>query len=356
MSTYVEDLLREGMERFTADLRAPAGLTRQIARRRRRRRALRSMTGGVAVLAAGAAALAVLVLPRVNSADRTAVDTAYVVKNVSSALSAAAPGTIAQMTITTSGGPNGPNGPTTAQEWSNGEQWRSFLYSSTGHPVYDEGYRSTTGYTLVSYLTKTWTRQTGLGRPYALPASALSGKPACAPAVGDFPVLFRVGLPGTSTSASTLPTTVAAALRTAVSCGSLAVAGRQTVDGTEAIKLTSRPGSPITETIWVSPSTYLPVRVTVRSALGNSAIQQTADFTWLQPTAQNLAKLTVPIPAGFREVPLLQAIAPNLKQIPVGALPKPATYAPLPLSGAAASFRPTLQCFATKLPRLMGIC
>ena len=35
MSTDVEDLLREGMERFTADLRAPAGLTCQIARRRR---------------------------------------------------------------------------------------------------------------------------------------------------------------------------------------------------------------------------------------------------------------------------------------------------------------------------------
>ena len=37
MNTDVEDLLREGMERFTADLRAPAGLTRLIAQRRGRR-------------------------------------------------------------------------------------------------------------------------------------------------------------------------------------------------------------------------------------------------------------------------------------------------------------------------------
>jgi len=353
MSTDVEDLLREGMERFTADLRAPAGLTCQIARRRRRRRlALRSVTGGVAVLAAGAAALAVIVLPRVNGTGQPAVDAAYIVKNVSNALNATAPGTIAQMTVTTSGGPTGT---TTAEEWSNGEQWRSVLYSSPGHPVYDEGYSTTTGYTLVSYLTKTWARQPGLGRPFALPASVLPGKPACAPAIGAFPVLFRLGLPGTSSSASSLPTTVATALRTAVSCGSLTVAGRQTVDGTETIKLTSRPGSLISETIWVSPSSYLPVRVVTRSAAGLPPVQQTADFTWLQPTAQNLAKLTVPIPAGFREVPLLQAIAPNLKQIPVGTLPKPLPH-PLLLPSALGIPRPALQCSAAKLPRLAGIC
>ncbi len=32
------------------------------------------------------------------------------------------------------------------------------------------------------------------------------------------------------------------------------------------------------------------------------------------PTAQNLAKLTVPIPAGFRHVSLVQAVTPSLKQ------------------------------------------
>ena len=130
------------MERFTADLRAPAGLTDRIARRRRRRLVLRSMTGGVAVRAAGTAALLVIVLPGVNGPDRTAVETAYVIKNVSNALSAAAPGTIAQMAITTSGGPNGTS---TAEEWSNGVQWRSVTYSSSGHPVYDEGYSTKSG-------------------------------------------------------------------------------------------------------------------------------------------------------------------------------------------------------------------
>jgi hypothetical protein len=343
MSTDVEDLLREGMERFTADLRAPAGLTCQSARRRRRRLMLRSMTGGVAVLAAGAAALAVLVLPSVNGPDRQAVDAAYVVKNVSSALATAAPGTIAQMTVTTTGGPNGT---TTAEEWSNGEQWRSVMYSSPGHPVYDEGYGTKSGYTLVSYPTKTWARQAGLGLPYApFSKSPASVKQGCGKALGTFPVVFRLGLPGTSTSASSLPMTVATALRTAVSCGSLTVAGRQAVDGTETIKLASRPGSLITETIWVSPTSYLPVRVTIQSAAGHSPVQQAADFAWLPPTAQNLAKLTVPIPAGFRKVQLFQAIAPNLKHVP---------YAPFPAASAPVLARPALVCLQPRFPRLAG--
>jgi len=344
MSTDVEDLLREGMERFTADLHAPVGLTCQIARRRRRRFALRAMTGGVAVLAAGAAALAVIALPRVNGTGQPAVDAAYVVRNVSDALTAAEPGTIAQMTVTTSGGPNGT---TTAEEWSNGEQWRSVTYSSSGQPVYDEGYSTKSGYTLVSYPTKTWARQAGLGLPYApFSGAPPSVKNGCGRALGAFPVLFRLGLPGTSTSASSLPSTVAEALRTAVSCGTLAVAGHQRVDGTETIKLTSRPDSLISETIWVDPSSYLPVRVTVRSAAGHSPVQQTADFTWLPPSTQNQAKLRVPIPAGFRSVPVFQAIAPNLKHVP---------YAPLPRAGSASAFPSrTLLCLRPIRPRPIG--
>jgi Sigma-70, region 4 len=82
-----------------------------------------------------------------------------------------------------------------------------------------------------------------------------------------------------------------------------------------AIELTSRPDSPISETVWVSPGTYLPVRVVIRIAPGLPVLQQTADIIWLPATAQNLAKLTVPIPAGFRRVPLAQAVTPILPQI-----------------------------------------
>ena len=325
MSTDVEDLLREGMERFTADLRAPAGLTCQIARRRRRRRlALCSVTGAAAALTAGGVALAVVVLP---SQQRAGIElTADVVKRVSSALTAADPGDIAQMSVTTrSASPyGGKTTTTTAAEWSYGDQWRSVTYSSPGHPLYDEGYTASAGssvYTLVNYSTRSWTKRPGLGRPAAaipfstLPASTLPASRGCRPAIGALPLLYKFGLPGIGLPASSLPSTVARSLRTAVSCGTLTVAGRQSVDGIEAIKLTSRPGSFISETIWVSPSTYLPVRVVVRSASGAPAVQQTADITWLSPTAQNLAKLTVPIPAGFRKVSLSAVAAPTFKQI-----------------------------------------
>jgi hypothetical protein len=342
MSTDVEDLLREGMERFTADLRAPAGLTCQIARRRRRRRlALCSVTGAAAALTAGAVALAVVVVP---SQQRTGVElTADVVKRVSSALTAADPGDIAQMSVTTSSASpyGGKTTTTTAEEWSYGDQWRSVTYSSPGHPLYDEGYTASAGpsvYTLVNYSTRSWTKRPGLGRPAgAIAFSTLPTARDCRPAIGAFPLLYKFGLPGMGLPASSLPSTVARSLRTAVSCGTLTVVGRQTVDRVEAIKLTSRAGSPISETIWVSPGTYLPVRVVVRSASGPAgapAVQQTADITWLPPTAQNLAKLTVPIPAGFRRVSFPAVAAPTFKQISSALLPRPRAFCLMPAVNA----------------------
>ena len=52
-------LLQEG----TADLGAPAGMTRRVARRPRRRLALRSVAGVAAALAAGAVAVVAVVVP-----------------------------------------------------------------------------------------------------------------------------------------------------------------------------------------------------------------------------------------------------------------------------------------------------
>jgi len=338
MSTDVEDLLREGMERFTADLRAPAGLAYRIASRRRRRLALHSLTGTAAVLGAGAVAVALVVVP---SSQRSQINlTADVVKHVSSALTAADPGDIAQMSVTTSSAaPGGKASATTAEEWSYGDQWRSVTYSPAGHPVYDEGFSasaSSSVFTLVNYSTRTWARVPGLGRPApaaALPAASLPAAHGCGPGIVTFPLLLRFGLPGIGLPASSLPSTVARSLRTAVSCGTLTEAGRQEVDGIEAIKLVSKPSSPISETIWVDPSSYLPVRVVAGSAL-SPALKQTADITWLPPTAQNLARLTVPIPAGFRHVSFPAVVAPTFYQIPAELLPRPVTFCLMPAASA----------------------
>jgi hypothetical protein len=256
--------------------------------RRRRRLALRSAAAVTAALAAGAVALAVVVVPgaRHGGTGGPVVDAAYVVERVDSALSAAGAAEIAQITVTTRGALR-PGGTTSAEEWSYGGQWRSVTYSPAGHLVYDEGFSSSSVYTLVSYLTQTWARGPGPGRPAAL-------------------------APDQRGCESPLPATVIGALRAAISCVTLTEAGRQRIDGIEAIELTSRPDSKISATAWVSPRTYLPVRIDIRPASGKSGPWQEADITWLPPTAQNLAnKLIVPIPRGFPRVPL-QAIRPVL--------------------------------------------
>jgi hypothetical protein len=297
-----------------ADLPPRAGLTRQVARRRRPRRAVRPAGAVAAALAAGVVVLVAVLVPdaRHGATGEPDVNAAYVVKRVDRALSAAEPGEIARMTVTTSGSLiGGKPAMNTFEEWSFGGQWRSVTYSSAGHPAYDEGSGTASPYALVSYLTRTWARQPRLSRP-AAPVPATRG---CRSVVAALPQLFQTGLLGAGFAPRSLPVTVAGALRAAVSCKSLTVAGRQHMDGIAAIKLTSPPNASISETIWVSPSTYLPVRVVVRAAPGQPVVL-TAEITWLPPTPQNLDMLTVPIPAGFRRVPLARAVTSILQRVP----------------------------------------
>jgi hypothetical protein len=286
-----------------------------LARQRRRRLVLRSVAGAAAALAAAAVALAAAGVPGTHwgGTEGPALDAAYVVKRIDSALGAAEPGDVARMTVTTRAVPvsGGTTTTTTAEEWSHGGQWRLVTYSPAGHLVYDEGATSSF-YTLVSYPTRTWARQPEPGGK----ATPIPGSRGCVPAFAFAPPPSLPGLPGGGFAASSRPSTVATALRAAVLCGTLAVAGRQRVDGIEAIELTSRPDSQVPVTIWVDPGKYLPVRVAVRPAAGQSGPWQTADITWLPPTAQNLARLAVPVPAGFRQVPLTQLVRPVL--IPIG--------------------------------------
>jgi len=279
-----------------------------VVRQRRRRLVLRSLAEAAVVLAVGAVALVAVVRPGAHyrGTRGPAVNTAYVVKHIDSALSAADPAAIAQMTVTTGIGPGGKT-----EEWSYGSQWRSVAYLSDGRLGYDEGFNAVSVFTVVSYLTRTWAHQPGLGRP----AAPVFGSRSCQSVVAALPGLFQYGLPAPGLAVSSLPVTVAGALRAAISCGALTAARRQRVDGIETIELTSRPDSLITETVWVNSDTYLPVRVAVRSAPGRPMLQM-ANISWLPPTAQNLARLTVPIPARFRPVPLARALGPLLRQFP----------------------------------------
>jgi hypothetical protein len=281
----------------------------------RRRPAPRSVAGVAAALIAGAAAVAAIVLPGAGrgGAAGPANPAAYVVKRVDRALTAADPGAMAQMTVTTRSAATSGGTTSTGEEWSYGDRWRAVTYSAAGQLRYDEGSSTASVYTVVSYQARTWARQHGLGGP----AKLAPGPRGCAPLIAALPLPLQSGLPGGGPSAGSLPATVARELRAAIACGTLAVAGRQRVGGIEAIELTSSPDSPISETIWVSPGTYLPVRVVIHPTSGQPGPWQTADVSWLPPTAQNLAKLTVPIPAGFRQVPFAEAATPLMQHVAV---------------------------------------
>ena len=308
-----DDLLISGMERAMRDSRAPARLAGRLGRRRWHV-AVRWVAGGAAVLAVGVVALVAVVVPGSGhgSSEGRAVDAAYVVKRVNSALSAAGPGQIAQMMVTINnpavGG--GTTAATTVEEWSYGGRWRAVTYSASGHLVFDEGFSTASVYTVVDYRTRTWARQLRPGGA----ADLTPNPPGCSAVIGALPLLLQSGLPG-GPPAGWQPATVTEALRAAVSCRALAVTGRQRVDGITAIELASRTDSPISETIWVSPGTYLPVRVVIRPPAGGQGPWQTADITWLPPTTQNLARLNVPVPAAFHRTPLAQAVAPITQRI-----------------------------------------
>jgi hypothetical protein len=216
---------RRWQSRWWPALRSPAGVAAGLT---------------AAVLAAGAVALAAIVIPAADHSGTAApaapaATTAYVVTRVDKALSAADPGLIAQMTVTSS---SDATTTVTTREWSYGDQWRSVAYSA-GKPSYSEGFASGSVYTLVSYRTGTWARADGMGRP----VRTAPGPGGCAPVIAGLPVLFQPGLPGTGPPPSWQPSTVARDLRAAVSCGSLTVAGRPRIGGAETIELTSNPDS-----------------------------------------------------------------------------------------------------------------
>jgi len=86
------------------------------------------------------------------------------------------------------------------------------------------------------------------------------------------------------------------------------VAGRQWVDGVHAIKIVSVAPVRGSQTFWVDPATYLPVRAVWAAAWarspghGKHVLRLTGDFRWLAPTKAHLAALHVTVPSGFRQL------------------------------------------------------
>ena len=192
---------------------------------------------------------------------------------------------------------------TPGDDWASGGEYRSVSFTAAGQRATELGFTHTrTSITTlqVNYQRKTWSRSVQ-ALPHIDTAPRPSATTSCA----------RAGFIGTNSSSSgslsvtdtvaliPLGSSIADLIRTAQSCGQLKVAGTDEVDGTITTKLVESAGG-MTLTLWVSKSAYLPVRYDIQQA--GIPTEQT-DIQYLPPTPANRAKLTIRIPAGFKQVP-----------------------------------------------------
>jgi hypothetical protein len=314
MNTDVEELLRDGMERFTAEVRAPAGLARTAGRlHRRRRTALAAVAGGTVAVTAAAVAVIVAAPAQTSGGAAQARTVAYVTSRVESALAsqnmvyaARTQNSIGRSTIT----------------------WATWGYRSRGQIEEFAGSRWCTS-------RGACTHRGGSGLALADGTALVGGKLVSAYVTYDnhefslsplVPTAARacsttaaLELGGPSTVTSHWPAFIGATIR----CGAATVTGHVRVDGVETTKITGKPVTirlPAGEardlgekwltarwTVYVNPTTYLPVRMkgsstTFGGRWPSSTSSSVTDVKWLPPTAANLAKTLVTIPAGFRQV------------------------------------------------------
>jgi len=290
MRTDFEQRLRTELARSTVLLEVPPGLAHKADRRNRRRRTTARALAAAGAAGVTAAAVAAALTANSGTTPRQPPSTAYVVSHITKALDALA---------TTNPILYEYNGQ--SQFWIrvNGDvtQDRQQELTSSGRPATDTGYshpRPGTDITVfVDYHTKTWWRKTDImlpnPHPSMTPNPGGSTSPVCDP-----------GLDITNS-----PQTTVASIRTAMSCGNMRIIGTQRINGVDAIKLAGaikagpRPHDQGSLTLWVNPATYLPLRT---QWILPGTPDDVENFQWLPPTPANLARLTVPIPAGFTQV------------------------------------------------------
>ena len=255
----------------------------QAARRRR------VAVGVAAIATSGAAAVtAALIIP--GPAAPATEDTAYVVSQVTQALTAVPANAIlfTQMTIT------GPDSATDAvmDMWRGGDgQGRTEIFVS-GQIVSEYGVAVTgTAVTRVSisYRDKTWSRAVSHSSTPSVPSASASAQDTIACGSADDAI-------GISVNAKA----IADQLRSRESCGLLKADGTATVGGVTAIRLTEPTNDGVTASWYVNSATYLPIRRTVTQ---RGVLLSTDAFQWLPRTAANLARLSLPVaPRGFAQV------------------------------------------------------
>ena len=301
MNTNVGELLREGMERFTEGVTAPAGLVQMARRRRCQRLAARTAvacaTAAATVVAAVAVTGAVTQPPGSTASARTV---AYVIGRVRHAL--------ATQNMVYRGQTMGSDGePSTT--WVYGQQYQWIEYYLNGTTPYSaEGTAIVGGKHLgvyVLYPDRKWTGSPGWGT-------------AVSSACSKHGALGLGGIPITTGHWSSF-------ISATLACGAASVTGHVLIDGVETTQITGKPVTvPLSGsyskvvhekwaraewTLYVDPQTYLPVRITGSTETyggsgGHTRYGTVTDVQWLPPTAANIARTLVTVPAGFQQTTL----------------------------------------------------
>ena len=255
----------------------PAALRRRRARRARVTAALTTLPVAAAAIATSFAVQAAIVVAAVTILAGNALSPA----NPPPALDAVPASTILYTQVTWA------LQSVVTDRWASGQQMRTEVFSA-GQLVSDSASTGTSTLTsvYVDYRDRTWSRSTGSVGPLSAKAPAVS----CSNAGDRVQPIFSN------------PSWVAAEFRTLVSCGLLKADGTATAGGVTAIRLAMSGDGGYTAIWYVSPATYLPIRLTITRA-GTGTLVLQADYQWLPPTTANLAKLNLPVPpAGFTQL------------------------------------------------------
>jgi hypothetical protein len=307
MNGAVEDLLREGLDRLTAEVQVPAGVTgRARAHLRRKKMVVRAAVAGGAAAVTAAAVVAATVPGQGTAGPPRARTAAYVVSRVANAL--ANTNKVVQTTTTFSapfpqvkgwaygGGFRGVQSGYIAPAQMPGSPW------AQGRVSWGVGSASVGGrqiYVQVDYRHHEWYRTGAMdfvpnGCMTRLDIVEFNGPPDWAPY-----------------------------LRQALSCGVFKVTGHAWVGGIKTIRLTGSQSDPhfwgglpgalgkgpvrVDVTFYVNPATYFPVLAVWRNTshwrdgkVMHGTVRDTISL--LPPTTANKAKAEVTIPAGFRRV------------------------------------------------------
>jgi hypothetical protein len=326
MNGDVEELVREGLDRLTADVRVPAGMAVRVRVRRRRQKVAARATLACATVAVTAVAVIAATGTGVRPGPggvSAAQTTAHVVAKVERALAAEhfviegrARGS---MTYSVHGHRvRSGEGPTSSWGYGNRQRMLEFTGRSCGHARPDgscshhggsERFLADGTALIGGKLTGAYV--TYYNDKYSLYPLGNTHVKACS-------TTAQLGLGGPAVTVPNWPAFIKAMLRctAATVTGHARIGGEQTtvISGLIDVPLQKGYSGAVKErrvrvryTLYVDSTTYLPVRAygsteTYGGAAGPTISSYTTNVRWLPPTKANIAKALVTIPSGGKRV------------------------------------------------------